>query len=140
MEKTNVREVFYQGVITDNCALKSGAILNEKDVINVMLIILETAKDSSSSSDIDDIKKAAATTMTTSILLYNVLFDDPRLKEYWNALIQKGLLNFDSNYGRFKTTEEGHTFLKAYQAMDYDVLKAKTRTSSLPRLEQREVQ
>lgn len=139
MEKTNVREVFYQGVITDNCALKSGAILNEKDVINVMLIILETAKDSSS-SDIDDIKKAAATTMTTSILLYNVLFDDPRLKEYWNALIQKGLLNFDSNYGRFKTTEEGHTFLKAYQAMDYDVIKAKTRTSSLPRLEQREVQ
>lgn len=73
--------------------------MNEKDVINVMLIILETAKDSSSSSDIDDIKKAAATTMTTSILLYNVLFDDPRLKEYWNALIQKGLLNFDSNYG-----------------------------------------
>lgn len=139
MEKTNVREVFYQGVITDNCALKSGAILNEKDVINVMLIILETAKDASS-SHIDDIKKAAATTMTTSILLYNVLFDDPRLKEYWNALIQKGLLNFDSNYGRFKTTEEGHTFLKAYQAMDYDVIKAKTRTSSLPRLEQREVQ
>lgn len=112
--------------------------MNEKDVINVMLIILETAKDASS-SDIDDIKKAA-TTMTTSILLYNVLFDDPRLKEYWNALIQKGLLNFDSNYGRFKTTEEGHTFLKAYQVMDYDVIKAKTRTSSLPRPGQREVQ
>ncbi len=59
MEKTNVREVFYQGVITDNCALKSGAILNEKDVINVMLIILETAKDDSP-SDIDDIKKSSS--------------------------------------------------------------------------------
>jgi predicted transcriptional regulator len=118
-----------------------GAILNEKDAINVMLIILETAKDASS-SDIDNIKKAAAvTTMTTSILLYNVLFDLPRLKEYWNALIQEGLLNFDSNTGRFKTTEEGRTFLKAYKAIDYDVIKAKTRTSSSsPRLEQREVQ
>jgi predicted transcriptional regulator len=82
--------------------------------------------------------------MTTSILLYHVLFDHARLKEYWNALIQKGLLNFDSNTSRFKTTEEGHTFLKAYKAIDYDVTKAKTRTSSssssLPRLEQREIQ
>jgi len=54
------------------------------------------------------------------------------------------LLNFDSNTGRFKTTEEGHTFLKAYKAIDYDVTKAKTRksssSSSLPRLEQREIQ
>jgi len=46
-----------------------------------MLITLETAKDASS-SDIDDIKKAAVTAMTTSILLYHVLFDHPRLKEY----------------------------------------------------------
>jgi hypothetical protein len=35
-----------------------GAILNEKDAINVMLIILETAKDAS--SDIDDIKKSSS--------------------------------------------------------------------------------
>jgi predicted transcriptional regulator len=99
----------------------------------LLLLILMTLK-----------KAAAVTTMTTSILLYNVLFDLPRLKEYWNALIQEGLLNFDSNTGRFKTTEEGRTFLKAYKAIDYDVIKAKTRTSSSssssPRLEQREVQ
>ena len=82
--------------------------------------------------------------MTTSILLYHVLFDHLRLKEYENALIQKGLLNFDSNTGRFKTTEGGHTFLKAYKAIDYDITRAKTRkslsSSSLPRLEQRELQ
>ena len=54
MQKTNVQEVFYQEVITDNCTLKVGAILNEKDVINVMLIILETAKDASSDSDDDE--------------------------------------------------------------------------------------
>jgi hypothetical protein len=59
LEKTNIREAFYQAVITDNCALKLGAILNEKDAINVMLIILETAKDASS-SDIDDIKKSSS--------------------------------------------------------------------------------
>jgi hypothetical protein len=91
-------------------------------------------------------KKAAVvvTTMTTSILLYHVLFDHPRLKEYCNALIQNGLLNFDSNTGRFKTIEEGHTFLKTYKAIDYDVTMSKTRksssSSSLPRLEQRELQ
>ena len=93
-----------------------------------MLIILKTAKDASS-DDTDDTKKttteAAMTKMTTRILLYNVLFDHPRLKQYWNALIQKGLLNFDSSTGRFKITEEGHTFLKAYKAIDYDTMKAK---------------
>jgi hypothetical protein len=77
-----------------------------------VLVILETAKDASS-SDIDDIKKAAAvTTMTTSILFYHVLFDRPRLKEYWNALIQKGLLNFDSNTSRFKTLKKVIHFSK----------------------------
>jgi len=81
------------------------------------------------------------TTMTTSILLFHVLFNHPRLKEYWNALIQNSLLKFDSNTDRFKTTEDGYTFLKAYKAIDYDVTKVKTRkSSSLPRLEQREVQ
>ena len=86
--------------------------MNEKDAINVMLIILENAKDASF-SDIDNLKKAAAvTTMTTSILLYNVLFDLPRLEEYWNALIQEGLLNFDSNTADSKLLKKGVHFSK----------------------------
>ena len=50
------------------------------------------------------------------------------MKEYWNALIQKGLLIYDANIERFRPTEEGRSFLKVYKEMDYDVIKATTTT------------
>ena len=100
--------------------------MNEKDAINIMLVILKVANER---TDIGDTKKtiAAATTMVTDTkVLYNVLFNQPKLKLYWDALIQKGLLSYDPNTGRFNTTAEGRIFLRAYNDMDYDVIKART--------------
>lgn len=62
--------------------------------------------------------------MTTHVM-YTTLFNHPRLKEYWDALIQKGLLIYDTNVERFRPTEEGRSFLKVYKEMDYDVIKAR---------------
>ena len=122
--------------------------MNETDTINIMRIILKTAD---GHHDIDEVKKTtAASTMTTmtSKVLYNVLFNHPNLKQFWNCLIQKGLLDFDPNAGEFKTTAEGRAFLRVYEAIDHDVIKASTRTSSssssspsrLPRREKQLVQ
>jgi predicted transcriptional regulator len=72
------------------------------------------------------------TTMTSKIL-YNVLFNHPKLKQFWNSLIQQGLLDFDPTTDRFKTTAKGRGFLKAYNVLDYDVIYAKTTSSSLRR-------
>ena len=101
-------------------------ILNEKDSVSVMLLILEAANDHAEG----DTKKMGATTKTTDIL-YRALFDHPLLKEYWKALTQQGLLSFDLNSQTFKTTAEGRNFIRVYKEMDYDVIKARTRTSSL---------
>jgi len=101
-------------------------ILNEKDAVNIMLLILEAANDHAEG----DTKKMGATTKTTDIL-YRALFDHPLLKEYWKALTQQGLLSFDLNSQTFKTTAEGRNFIRVYKEMDYDVIKARTRTSSL---------
>lgn len=53
--------------------------------------------------------------------MYAALFNDPRLKEYWDVLTQEGLLSYDSQIERFKAAEKGLRFLKAYKAMDYDM-------------------
>jgi predicted transcriptional regulator len=120
-------------------------ILNEKDAANIMLLILEAANDHAEG----DTKKMGATTKTTHIM-YRALFNHPPLKQFWNSLIQKGLLDFDPTTGRFKTTAEGRAFLRVYEAIDHDVIKASTRTlsssssssspSRLPRREKQLVQ
>jgi predicted transcriptional regulator len=61
----------------------------------------------------------------TPHIMYTTLFNHPRLKEYWNALIQKGFLIYDANVERFRSTEVGRSFLKVYMEMDYDVIKAR---------------
>ncbi len=102
--------------------------MNETDAINVMLVILKVANQGAGNGDDAD-SKVIWRSLTNSNVLYNALFNDPLLKGYWNALIEKGLLNFDPNIGRFKTTAEGRIFLRAYEAIDHDAIKAKTRTS-----------
>jgi hypothetical protein len=72
-------------------------------------------------------------TTKTSKILYNVLFNNPKLKQFWNSLIQKGLLDFDPTTDRFKTTAKGRAFLKAYNVLGYDVIYVKTTSSSLRR-------
>jgi predicted transcriptional regulator len=99
--------------------------LNEKDAINIMLIILKVANQG---ADYDNGEKKMMT--TTNNAMYAVLFKHPTLKEFWNTLIEKGLLSYDQNTGRLKTTAQGRTFLKAYEAIDYDVIKTRTKTSS----------
>ena len=88
--------------------------MQERDRVNIMLVILDSSKDGAD-DDNDNIKK-----MTTN-KMYVALFNDPRLKEYWDALTQEGLLSYDSQTERLKTTEKGLRFLKAYKAMDYDM-------------------
>jgi predicted transcriptional regulator len=79
-----------------------------------MLVILDSSKDGAD-DDNDNIEK-----MTTN-KMYAALFNDPRLKEYWDVLTQEGLLNYDPQTERLKTTEKDTSFLKAYKAMDYDM-------------------
>jgi predicted transcriptional regulator len=80
-------------------------LLQERDRINIMLLIIETANDASGYTDI----------------IYTALFNDPRLKEYWQVLIHEGLLIYDSNSQRLKTTEKALSFLEAYKEIDYDM-------------------
>lgn len=79
-----------------------------------MLLILESAN-VSAEDDNYNVKKITVNKM------YTALFNDPRLKEYWDSLTQEGLLSYDSQTKRFKTTEKGLRFLKAYKGMDYDI-------------------
>jgi predicted transcriptional regulator len=82
------------------------------DRINIMLIILESAKYSA----YDAMKK-----MTTTNKMYKALFDTPQLEVYWEVLTQEGLLSYNPDTERFKITEKGLIFLKTYKNMDYDM-------------------
>ena len=50
--------------------------------------------------------------------MYRALFDQPELREFWNALIKNGLLRFDSQTKTFKSTEKGLAFLQDYEKID----------------------
>jgi hypothetical protein len=63
--------------------------MQERGMVNIMLVILESSKDGAD-DDNDNIKK------TTTNKTYTALFNDPRLKEYWDVLTQEGLLSYDS--------------------------------------------
>jgi predicted transcriptional regulator len=98
--------------------------LNDKDAINIMLVILQTANHGTEDDDDDD-DDTERLTMNSNIM-YRALFNNPKLKEYWQALIQKGLISHDPNIQRFKTTTQGRIFLKAFKSLDYDIIKART--------------
>lgn len=98
--------------------------MSKTDNINIILVILETANQCIDDDDNEKILTKRRKTMTPHIM-YTTLFNHPRLKEYWNALIQKGLLIYDANVERFRPTEGGRSFLKVYKEMDYDVIKAR---------------
>ncbi len=78
-----------------------------------MLVILDAANDA-----FDEVNNN--TKGTTPNIIYSALFDDPRLKQYWELLIQEGLLIYDSYTHTFKPTEKGLSFLEGYKEMDYD--------------------
>lgn len=76
-----------------------------------MLVILEATNQGPDDDDGSD-NNVTWRNLANSNALYNALFNDPQLKEYWNALIQKGLLNFDSNTGRFKLLKKVVAFFE----------------------------
>jgi predicted transcriptional regulator len=95
--------------------------LNDKDAINIMLVILQTANHGAKEDD----DYTERLTMNSNVM-YRALFNNPKLKEYWHALIQKGLLSHDPSIQRFKTTTQGRIFLKAFKSLDYDIIKGRT--------------
>ncbi len=60
---------------------------------------------------------------TSNMIMYGVLFGQPELREFWNALIKNGLLEFDSKTKAFKSTEKGLAFLQGYEKMDCHITK-----------------
>jgi predicted transcriptional regulator len=112
--------------------------LNELDVINIILVILKAANERTM---VDETRKTEASAIAkTSNIIYTTLFNSPKLKVYWDALIQKGLLAYDPDIQRFITTAQGRAFFQAYSTLDYDVIKkehhhdeitAKTRNKQL---------
>ncbi len=108
--------------------------MNDKDAINIMLVILQTANHGT--EDDDDTEKL---TMNSSIM-YRALYNNPKLKEYWQALIQKGLLSHDPSIQRFKTATQARIFLKVFKSLDYDIIRVKQhpsrrqKTTMLPRI------
>ena len=95
--------------------------LNELDMINIILVILKAADEHTRS---DETRKTEGSAISkTSNIIYTDLFNNPKLKVYWNALIQKGLLAYDPNIQRFITTAQGRAFFQTYSTLDYDVTK-----------------
>jgi predicted transcriptional regulator len=100
-----------------------------------MLAILEAANQGSDNGH--DTEKKMTTTITNT--MYTALFNQSELKEYWDALIQKGLLSFDPNTGRFNTTTEGRIFLRYHNDVDYDEIKERTTKPTLKRQKQQKI-
>ena len=71
---------------------------NRRSSIEIIANILEIAKDGA--------KK------TRIMYLANLSFD--LLKKYLNSLIDKKLLEYDSNEGKYRTTKKGLEFLKIF--------------------------
>jgi predicted transcriptional regulator len=80
--------------------------LEKRDRLGIISLILEA-----SSTDAYDTKK-------TTVIMYNSLLNHPRLKEYWNALTELGLLVYDNTTLTFKTTEKGVKFLEVFSELD----------------------
>jgi predicted transcriptional regulator len=80
--------------------------LEKRDRLGIISLILEA-----SSTDAYDTKK-------TTVIMYNSLLNHPRLKEYWNALTELGLLVYDNTTLTFKTSEKGVKFLEVFSELD----------------------
>ena len=93
--------------------------MRNKNIMDIISLILDVANQE------NDLKGNSST------IMYRALFDQPQLREFWNALIVKGLLKFDSKTKTFKSTEKGLAFLQDYEKMARHRTK-KRAYSSLP--------
>jgi predicted transcriptional regulator len=83
-----------------------GIGLEKRAKLGIISLILEV-----SSTDANDTKKITK-------IMYNTLLNNPRLKGYWTALTEVGLLTYDNTTQTFKTTEKGLRFLQVFSELD----------------------
>jgi predicted transcriptional regulator len=80
--------------------------LKEADRMDIISLLLQVS--------LSDAKATGRITRS----MYNALLNHPRLKEYWTALTEEGLLAFDDATQSFKTTEKGLRFLEVFNKLD----------------------
>jgi predicted transcriptional regulator len=90
--------------------------MKKRDRINIIRLILEASNEADYSKQMTKI-------------LYKVLVNHPRLQEYWTVLTESDLLSYDVDTQKFKTTEKGLKFLKAYNEAG-KLIEANTSTTS----------
>jgi predicted transcriptional regulator len=85
--------------------------MRNRDRMDIISRILDTAANSGSGG------------ATKTKMIYNAFLSYAQLKGYLTTLIDNHLLRYDSLSQKFKTTEKGLRFLKAYNQMD-EIMKA----------------
>lgn len=88
--------------------------MKKADSLNIISLLLETSSNNSQNTE-------KTITATTTNIIYNTLLNNPRLKEYWAALTEVGLLEYDITTNTFKTTEKGLRFLETFSELDQRV-------------------
>ena len=75
--------------------------MKKRDRINIIRLILEASNEPDYPIQMTKI-------------MYKVLVNHPQLQQYWTVLTESNLLSYDVDTQKFKTTEKGLKFLKAY--------------------------
>ena len=88
-----------------------------KNIINIVSLILDVTNQDNDAKG------------NSSTIMYRALFNQPELREFWNALIKNGLLKFDSKTRTFKSTEKGLAFLQDYEKMVRHITKKRAHLS-----------
>jgi predicted transcriptional regulator len=55
---------------------------------------------------------------TKTDIMYKASLNSEQLKNYLNALLESELIAYDAKNSKYKTTEKGFSFLRAYAQMD----------------------
>ena len=93
--------------------------MKKEDRLNIITLILEVSSKNSENT---------GKTITTPKIMYSTLLNHPRLKGYWTALTEVGLLHYDITTDTFKTTEKGLRFLEVFSELDQIKRRDRTRT------------
>ena len=83
--------------------------LKKRERLGIISLILEASS------------TEAHNTRKTLKIMYDTLLNHPRLKEYWTAMTEVGLLEYEISTQTFKTTEKGHRFLEVFSELDQRV-------------------
>ncbi len=83
--------------------------MKKEDSLNIISLLLETSSNNSQNTE---------KTIITLKIMSNALLNNPRLKEYWAALTEVGLLEYEISTQTFKTTEKGLRFLEVFSELD----------------------